>query len=352
MNVAAGLPSPAGKNVAVLSGNFYSTFESVGRKVRQAAQGKNPKNRHSATTNAFSRRAAGPRARRSLFVLARAWRRRGSHLRNDPRVTLLAVKLFLAPSFVVGASLAARRFGVRVGGLVAGLPVVAGPILLAYALAHGRSFAAGAAAGTLLGLVSLIGFVVVYGRLAGRVFWGASMLAGWLAFILGTALFSAFSLPTGGALALAGAALLAGLAWLPRPARQPVDDLPHPAWDLPLRAGCALALVLTLTAIAGWLGPQLSGLLAPFPIIATVLATFTHAQRGPEETVRLLRGLVAGFGAFALFCFTLAISLRSLDTAPAFALATGVALLTQATVLALARHDSAVAPAQPGRVGA
>jgi hypothetical protein len=84
-----------------------------------------------------------------------------SPVRNHPSVTLIAVKVLLAPSFVVGASLTARRFGARVGGLVAGLPVVAGPILLAYALAHGRGFAAGAAAGTLLGLVSLIAFVMV-----------------------------------------------------------------------------------------------------------------------------------------------------------------------------------------------
>ena len=60
---------------------------------------------------------------------------------------LLAVKLTLAPAFVVGASLASRRFGPRMGGLIAGLPVVAGPILLVYALAHGRAFASGAAAG-------------------------------------------------------------------------------------------------------------------------------------------------------------------------------------------------------------
>lgn len=256
-------------------------------------------------------------------------------------MTQLLVKLLLAPSFVVGASLTARRFGPRVGGLVAGLPVVAGPILLAYALAHGKAFAAGAAAGTLLGLVSLIAFVVVYGRLAGRLSWGASMLSGWLAFALATAVFSAVSVSAGVALALAAAALLAGLTWLPRPrSLAPSGDRP-PAWDLPLRAGCALALVLTLTAIAGWLGPQLSGLLAPFPIIATVLATFTHAQRGSDETLRLLRGLIAGFGAFALFCFTLAISLRSVGTAGAFALASGVALLTQALVLTLARQDPA-----------
>jgi len=243
-------------------------------------------------------------------------------------VTLLAVKLLLAPSFVVGASLVARRYGPRVGGLVAGLPVVAGPILLAYALAHGREFAASAAAGTLLGLVSLIAFVVVYARLAPRAFWAASMLAGWLAFAVGTALFSALAPPVGVALGLAGLSVALGLAWLP-------------AWDLPLRAACALALVLTLTAVSGWLGPQLSGLLAPFPIIATVLATFTHAQRGPDELLRLLRGLVSGFGAFALFCFALSMSLRSVDTAAAFALATALALLVQALVLALTQRDGA-----------
>ncbi len=122
----------------------------------------------------------------------------------------------------------------------------------------------------------------------------------------------------------------------------------RPSWDLPLRAGCALVLVLTLTAIAGWLGPRLSGLLAPFPIIATVLATFTHAQRGTAEALRLLRGMVAGFGAFALFCFTLAVSLRGLGTGAAFALATGIALGTQALVFSIVGRDRAATPTAEG----
>jgi hypothetical protein len=252
-------------------------------------------------------------------------------------VTLIAVKLLLAPGFVVGASLASRRFGVRVGGLIAGLPVVAGPILLVYALEHGRLFAADAAAGTLLGLVSLIAFVVVYGRLAGRASWRICLPAGWLAFAVATVVFYEVSVPVGAALALVGGALLAGLAALPRPGAPPRAHATPPRWDLPMRAACALALVLTLTAVAGWLGPHLSGLLAPFPVIATVLATFTHAQRGTDELLRLLRGLLSGFGAFALFCFTLSISLRTLDIASAFALATAVALLTQSATLALTR---------------
>jgi hypothetical protein len=223
----------------------------------------------------------------------------GQVIGHHPSMALLAVKLLLAPSFVVGASLAARRFGPRVG------------------------------------VVSLAAFVVVYGRLAARLSWAASMLAGWLAFAVATVAFSALSIPAGVALVLAGVGLVVALAWLPRPGRELLQHAPPPVWDLPLRAGCALALVLALTGIAGWLGPQLSGLLAPFPVITTVLAIFTHGQRGTDELLRLLRGLLSGFGAFALFCFTLAVSLNTLDTATAFALATGLALAMQAAMLTL-----------------
>lgn len=264
-------------------------------------------------------------------------------------MTQLLVKLLLAPTFVVGASLTARRFGPRIGGLVGGLPVVAGPILLAYTLAHGRHFASGAAAGTLLGLVSLVAFVIVYGRLAGRLPWSASMLCGWLAFGLGTVIFSAFHVPLGPALCLALLSLAAGLATLPRAGRDGPPRAVSPSWDLPLRAGCAMALVLTLTAVAGWLGPQLSGLLAPFPIITTVLATFTHAQRGVDETLRLLRGMLAGFTAFALFCFSLSLALTGLDTGLAFLVAVTVALITQTFAFLLLRRDTlAAVPAAEG----
>ena len=254
---------------------------------------------------------------------------------------LLLTKLLLAPSFVVAASLTARRFGPRVGGLIAGLPVVAGPILLAYALAHGRGFAAGAALGTLLGLVSLMAFVVVYARLAARLAWPAGMLAGWLAFAAFTALFSTVSVPAGAAVAITLAALAVGLALMPRGGLAPEASAAAPRADLALRAACSIALVLALTAIAGWLGPRLSGLLAPFPIIATVLAVFTHAQHGAEEVRRLLRWLLGGYGAFALFCFLLAVTLRPLGTGPSFLLATAASIVAQATVIALLARGAA-----------
>jgi len=254
-------------------------------------------------------------------------------VRNDLVVPLFLVKVVLAPTFVVAASLAARRFGPRVGGLIAGLPVVAGPILLVYALQHGDQFAAHAAIGTLLGLVSLIAFVVVYAHLAPSGRWGRCLLAGWGAFAVATVIFSQLETSAGVALAIAALAFAVGLATAPAPEADPAAPPPAPAWDLPLRALCALCLVLALTAASGWLGPSLSGLLTPFPVIATVLATFTHAQHGADSVRRMLRWLLAGYGAFALFCFVLAETLVSAGTAVAFALAITTALLTQGAVL-------------------
>lgn len=257
-----------------------------------------------------------------------------------PSMGLLAVKLTLAPAFVVGVSLVARRFGPRIGGLIAGLPVVAGPILLVYALAHGRAFASGAAAGTLLGLLSATAFLVAYSRLGRYASWRVTLLASWLTFALATAVLSTFSIPVGAALALAAAGVLAGFVALPHPSGAESAYAP-PLWDLPLRAACAAALVLTLAAVSGWLGPKLSGLLAPFPIVAAVLATFTHAQRGMDDVRRLARGLVAGFCAFGLFFFTASIALRTLDIATSFALATVVALAAQTAMLGLTYMRSA-----------
>jgi hypothetical protein len=251
-------------------------------------------------------------------------------------VGVLALKLLLAPSFVVGASLIARRLGPRIGGLVGGLPVVAGPILLVLALVHGRGFGADAARASLLGLVSLTACVVTYGRLCATRPWTVALPLGWAAFLATTAVASLLDVSSGVALALALAAFVVGWAALPAapaPATAAAAKPPPPSWDLPVRAGCAAAMVLALTGVAAGLGPELSGLLAPFPIITSVLAAFTHAQRGPADTVRLLRGMLVGFVAFALFCFVAAAALPGTTVLVAFAAASAVAVLTQTAML-------------------
>lgn len=250
-------------------------------------------------------------------------------------MALLATKLLLAPLCVVGVSLAARRWGVAVAGVLGGLPVVAGPILLVLTLLHGRSFGAAAATGTLLGLGALTLFVVVYGLVAPRAGVAASVLSGWAAFLIGVALLTLIHPSATVSLVLVCIGFVLGLALLgpPRLPLAPFGELPW--WDLPARAIAALTLVLALTAASGALGPELSGLLAPFPIVTSILAVFTHAHGGADQVRVLLRNFLVGFYGFAAFCFVLAIGLPDLDVAAGFIAALLAALVVQAVTFVL-----------------
>lgn len=266
-------------------------------------------------------------------------------------MTLLAAKILLSPLCVVAVTLAGRRWGVAIAGMLGGLPVVAGPILLVETLLHGRGFGADAAAGTLLGLAALTAFVVVYGRIAAVTGPSASVLCGWTAFLLGVAVLSPVRPPLGLSLILVAACFALGLRLLPATAWPPPAAIAPPWWDLPARALAALALVLALTAVSGALGAHLSGLLAPFPVITSVLAVFTHAHGGFAQVNVLLRNFLLGFHGFATFCFTLAIALPALAIVPTFGLATAMALAVQATILLL-RSRLLPAPLTPSTVEA
>jgi len=249
-------------------------------------------------------------------------------------VTLLAAKLLLAPVCVLAVSWAGRRWGVAVAGVLGGLPVVAGPILLVETLLHGRDFGAEAAAGTLLGLAALTAFVVVYGRVAPTRGPIPSVLWAWAAFLIGVAALSLVQPLPALSLVVVAVGFAIGLRLLP-----PAPETTPPAattWsDLPVRGLAALGLVLVLTAVSGALGPHLSGLLAPFPVITSVLAVFTHAQGGPTQVNVLLRNFLIGFYGFAAFCFTLALALPAMAIAAAFGFATAMALAGQAAIFLL-----------------
>ncbi|HEX3910018.1 MAG TPA: hypothetical protein VHW67_04875 [Solirubrobacteraceae bacterium] len=261
---------------------------------------------------------------------------------------LLLVKLTLAPLLVVGSSLAGRRWGHEVSGLLVALPLVAGPILLITELEHGAQFASRAAASALLGLVALASFVVVFAQVARRAGWPVAVLAGWVAFLAVALAFGQTSLPAGVGLALA----LGAFALAPRllPADPPEADAPLaalPAWDLPARALATALLVLGLTGAAAGLGPRMTGVLTPFPVSNTVLAAFLLVLEGPAQVDAFLRGFLRGAYGFAAFCFLVAVLLIPLGAFGAFVLGLCGALLTQAVgrLVVRARGDTGVAGA-------
>ncbi len=244
-------------------------------------------------------------------------------------MTVLALKLCLAPTLVVCASLAGRRWGQAVSGILVALPVVAGPILLITDVQHGNRFAAHASAASLLGLVTLALFVVVFARVSIRGSWAAALAAGWGACLAADLAVSRVAVAPLAGLALAIAAAIAGFAAMPATGRPSGHGPAWPRWDLPARAGATALLVLAVTGAAAGLGPTLTGMLAPFPIATSVVAAFVLAECGHGEVVVLLRGVLAGLAGFASFCFLAAVLLVPMHAPGAFALATGAAMSVQ-----------------------
>lgn len=260
---------------------------------------------------------------------------------------LLLVKLLLAPALVVGSSLAGRRWGHEVAGLLVALPLVAGPILLITELEHGRHFAARTAAASLLGLVALVCFVVVFAQVARRAGWLSAVLAGWVAFLAVALAFGQVSIAAGFGLALAGGAFALAPRLLPAdPYEQDLPLAELPGWDLPARAIATALLVLGLTGAAAGLGPRLTGVLTPFPVSNTVLAAFLLVLEGPVQLDDFFRGFLRGAYGFALFCFLVAVLVIPLGALAAFLLALCGALAAQWLARALAGAPRATGSAR------
>jgi hypothetical protein len=246
-------------------------------------------------------------------------------------VPVALLELVLAPALVGAATLAARRWGEAIGGLVSAFPAIVGPVLLIAAHEHGSAFAAKTASGTLLGLVALSGFALAYGRTALRAGWRASLAAGWataaaIAVLLGTVKAG----PLAGLVA-ATLSLLAARRALPRgAATRATTPARPPRWDLALRMVLTAVLVVSLTAAASRLGPVVGGVLAALPALASILAVFTHEQHGARAVVFLLRGMLSGMAGFVVFCAVVAALVDRAGVGATFALAAVAAISVQA----------------------
>ncbi len=249
---------------------------------------------------------------------------------------MLLFKLLLTPALIGLVSLAGRRWGPTVSGWLIGLPLTSGPVALFLALDQGNAFAARAAQGTLTGLISVAGFCLAYSWLSFRFSWLWSLLISWGVFFALTVVLEHIAVPLAVAFVSVICSLAIVLKLLPDNRQEVVVKRP-PQWETPLRMLVATAFVLVLTGAAGLLGSQLSGLLTPFPIFASILGGFTHRFQGATSACQLLRGVVVGSFTFAVFFLVVAGLIARLGVIVAFSLAMLIALLLHGCSLYLLR---------------
>jgi hypothetical protein len=249
---------------------------------------------------------------------------------------MLLLKLTLAPLLVAVATVAAQKWGPRVGGLLMGLPLTTGPIFLLLLFEQGPDFAAEATLGILFGLIGLTAFAVVYATVAAWTGWIGSIVSATIAFF-------AVSI---GACSLGTHIAVAGIAAWCVPAlalplmRRPAFAMPHtnpPWWNLLVRMFAVAVLTLLATTMAMRLGAVFSGIVGTYPVAITVVIIFTHHQFGREPVTAMLRGCVLSWISFASCFVVIGLSLEVMGSALAIVLGALAAIVTSVLVLWMER---------------
>lgn len=247
----------------------------------------------------------------------------------------LAARLFLSPALIGAATAIARRWGPAAGGWFAALPLTSGPVLLVFSLERGPVYAAQACVGVVLAIDALAAYVFVYSWVSRRFGWAMSAALACSAYVAILAPLARVRVSLPLAFLLACTTTLGIRLILPHDlAGRPPARLP--AWDIPLRMTIAAALVWGLAQISAVVGPQVSGLLAPFPVAVTIMSAFTHRHDGDVAARQFLRSLLTGLVSFAVFFLAAGRLLLPLGISTAFLAATFGALATHAAAWRLA----------------
>lgn len=255
-------------------------------------------------------------------------------------MSILALKLLLAPLIIGGASLAGRRWGPVVSGWLIGLPLTSGPVAFFVAISHTGSFAASTVLGTLSGGPSLVAFCLVYAWLALRFAWPVALTGSILAYFGILLVMQNLVLPLWVIFPLVVLAILAGLWLMPGHAQPQAAEAKPGPWDLPARILIGTSFILGLTGIAPWIGPRLTGLLSTIPLYTAILTIFAHRLQGPPGAAGVLRGLLYGMFGFAGFYLVLALLLGQVPLGTAFLAALLATLLVQGLSFLVLRQSA------------
>ena len=254
----------------------------------------------------------------------------------------LAVKMAVTAAFVLAATVTAERVGPLVGGLVATLPIGAGPVYVFLALDHDAHFIAQSAVASLaINAVNVI-FALTYAMLAQTRSRAVSMSVAFLVWLIlgGVAHAIHWTFIT---VAIVNIAVFTVCLWLARPLRHVRVTGFRTRWtDMALRAGLVAALVGVVVTFSFQLGPGGSGILAVFPVVLISIMFILHDRVGGPASAAVLANAVLGLIGFAFACTVLHFSAEAFGSPIGLTLALITSLGWSLLVLLARRHGVAV----------
>ncbi|MGJ7456187.1 hypothetical protein ACR80S_11055 [Halomonas sp. MA07-2] len=222
---------------------------------------------------------------------------------------VLFAKLVATAAVVIGVSLAVGRLGPRLGGIIAGTPIILGPGYFFMLQEHSTAFIQTAALSTLHALVATLLFSISFVVTAGRLSALASLGIATLFWVPAALLFS--RVPGGVGVAVLmylGMLLVAEGVRRALRLRQPVIVARSGWFDLVLRGLLAGVLVSVATTLAVKSGPLLSGMLVGFPVGLFTIGWTLHGRYGPDvarATVSIAQKGMLSLVAFGVVTATL-----------------------------------------------
>lgn len=227
-------------------------------------------------------------------------------------------------AFLLAATVTAERAGPLIGGLVATLPISAGPIYIFLAIDHGAHFVGVSALGSLVSNGANIVFALIYALLAQKQSLARSLSGAFVVWIglNWLASFVAWTLLTA---AIFNVAVLGLALWLTARLRHVKSPQVKARWhDLVMRAAMVALLVGIVVTLSYHIGPTASGNLAVFPIVLTSIIIILHRRVGGPATAAVMANAIIGLSGFGVACIVLNLTADPLGAALALSLTLAV----------------------------
>lgn len=230
-------------------------------------------------------------------------------------IILLVLRMAIAAAFVVSASFIAERTGPVIGGLVATLPISAGPSYVFLALDHDAAFIAQGALSSLPVNAATIVLGLTYVVLAQRnnlLVSAGSAVAVWIVLSSIIRLFD-WTLTAGLAVNLVAFGICIPLLARYRHVKMPL--VTRRWYDIPFRASLVATLVAIVVSTSGWVGPRVSGVIALYPIVFTSMMVILHPRIGGPPTAAVLANSAWGLLGFGLAIAVLHVAVTQFGSA-------------------------------------
>lgn len=210
-------------------------------------------------------------------------------------IVLLGLKMAIAATIVVAASVIAERSRPFIAAMVATLPVSAGPAFAFLALEHDAPFIRLTLIGAMVTNIATAAFSLAYVVTAREKRTAASLFMAFLAWGLCGMVLQRISWTLPAAFLASITAFAVAIPVARRFASNDRVAAPPRAWyAIPLRALAVATLVGLVTTLSWTLGAYYSGMLVAFPIVLTSIIAILQPRIGGRQTSAMIANSLVG----------------------------------------------------------